>query len=230
MFGSLLKPTPSSSLLVRRQAHLDNVKTDGDTEESEQLRRPQRRATSPSHVKSPSLFSLFPSTPTQTTRTHPATRNFSKPSPLQRSHTTPGASSPSRATFERTRATEGSEVPSVFHTPTRTRPLHENVQQKTLDTSNPLSESRLASLHHCREEVRINGEPQVESEEPASETNTTSDPTPDRVLISPSGDAKHEGLDATTPVTPHAVTERPSDNTVFKHSAEVSIARQISIT
>lgn len=108
-----------------------------------------------------------------------------------------------------------------------------DVRKCTSDAPNILHESTQTSADDCREEVRINGGPseqQVESEEPASEVITTSDLVPNTVLISSTSDAKHEDLNAASHVNDHAVAERLSENTVVKHSAEVSIARQISVT
>ncbi|KAG9240990.1 hypothetical protein BJ878DRAFT_255006 [Calycina marina] len=101
MFGGVLGNSPnapsSSSLLARRQATLDRLKTaneelaakERELEARAQLLRP-RRATSPQPAKSPA-FSLFPSTPSRLT--------VRQPSPLQRSNTSPAALSPSRQMF-----------------------------------------------------------------------------------------------------------------------------------
>ncbi|RFU23891.1 hypothetical protein B7463_g12445, partial [Scytalidium lignicola] len=102
MFGSVLQSgtgeTSSSSLLARRQATLERLKTEKVIieKEKEKLHRP-RRATSPQPTKSPGL-SLFPGTPAHlSVREHDHLPH--RPSPLQRSNTSPAALSPSRPTF-----------------------------------------------------------------------------------------------------------------------------------
>ncbi|KAH8802682.1 hypothetical protein F5884DRAFT_755998 [Xylogone sp. PMI_703] len=115
MFGSVLQheaPVSSSSLLARRQATLEKLKTVSDalavtekvTEKEKTVR--SRRATSPQPGKSPAL-SLFPGAPTHLyIKDHdPLPR---RPTPLQRSNTSPAALSPSRATF----GTEVNENPN----------------------------------------------------------------------------------------------------------------------
>jgi hypothetical protein len=64
--------------------------------------KPQRRATSPSPIRSPS-FSLFPAASPKIVKLH-GSNNYhpSKPSGLQRSRTAPGAISPNRPSFETT--------------------------------------------------------------------------------------------------------------------------------
>ncbi|KAF7561754.1 hypothetical protein G7046_g2365 [Stylonectria norvegica] len=95
MFGNLLQPQPAASLLARRQATLDRLKTINHEialEGGEELPRP-RRATSPQPKSSPT-FSLFP-TPggARPTITH-------RPSPRLRSNTSPAIlHSPSKAKF-----------------------------------------------------------------------------------------------------------------------------------
>ncbi|CAM1511344.1 Fc.00g088570.m01.CDS01 [Cosmosporella sp. VM-42] len=99
MFGDVLQSQqPASSLLARRQATLDRLKTINDEivkEGGEELPRP-RRATSPQPKNSPT-FSLFPTTPggaRSSLQTH-------KPSPRSRSNTSPAMlHSPCEATFE----------------------------------------------------------------------------------------------------------------------------------
>ncbi|KAH7317552.1 hypothetical protein BKA65DRAFT_104012 [Rhexocercosporidium sp. MPI-PUGE-AT-0058] len=105
MFGSVLqKPqSQSSSLLARRQATLDKLKTvnealaskERELEAKSKLLMP-RRATSPGFKTQSPAFSLFPSTP----RTRDAYESQSRPSvSLQRSNTSPAALSPSRPSF-----------------------------------------------------------------------------------------------------------------------------------
>ncbi|KAF7914022.1 uncharacterized protein EAF01_000428 [Botrytis porri] len=106
MFGDILqKPsTTTSSLLQRRQATLDRLKSVEEAlanKEAELEARTRaltkRRATSPQpHHNSPS-FSLFPSTPSrQGNRESSPTREKSS---LNRSNTSPAALSPSRPSF-----------------------------------------------------------------------------------------------------------------------------------
>lgn len=109
MFSGVLntgqpQPQPASTLLARRQATLDKLKTIEDRiiEKEEELVR-ARRATSPQPMASPS-FSIFPMPPTgrytpsggRGTPTGPR-----KTSPLVRSNTSPGhLPSPAKSTFE----------------------------------------------------------------------------------------------------------------------------------
>ncbi|KAH9210457.1 hypothetical protein DL95DRAFT_413003 [Leptodontidium sp. 2 PMI_412] len=106
MFGAVLqKPqSQSSSLLARRQATLDKLKTvnealaskERELEAKSKLLLP-RRATSPGFKTQSPAFSLFPSTP-RTRDASPSSR--SRPSvTLQRSNTSPAALSPSRPSF-----------------------------------------------------------------------------------------------------------------------------------
>lgn len=101
MFGSVLNSeASSSSLLARRQATLEKLKTINDRilkEEEDKERMRQRRATSPQPTKSPG-FTLFPPTP-----------NRQGPSPLtprrldsrMQSYTSPAnLPSPSRPSFD----------------------------------------------------------------------------------------------------------------------------------
>ncbi|KAK0111343.1 hypothetical protein ONS95_001707 [Cadophora gregata] len=106
MFGAVIQKPHSqpSSLLARRQATLDKLKTvnealaskERELEAKSKLLMP-RRATSPGFKTQSPAFSLFPSTP-RTRDASPSSR--SRPSvTLQRSNTSPAALSPSRPTF-----------------------------------------------------------------------------------------------------------------------------------
>ncbi|KAL1866111.1 hypothetical protein VTK73DRAFT_4904 [Phialemonium thermophilum] len=102
MFGSLLNAQDSTSLLARRQATLEKLRTINDQiareEEEERIRFIQRRATSPQPAKSPAL-SLFPPPTVGRQGTSPSTPR--KLSPLIRSNTSPALlPSPSQPTFE----------------------------------------------------------------------------------------------------------------------------------
>ncbi|KAJ5040376.1 uncharacterized protein L3040_006032 [Drepanopeziza brunnea f. sp. 'multigermtubi'] len=124
MFGDVLQlqhhQTQQSSLLTRRAATLDKLKPvdeklaseEREPEANSNLLKP-RRATSPGPQRSPG-FSLFPS-PT------PRTRDPSPPQSrtLQRSHTSPTALSPSRASFAADISNDGhaSIVSEAIHVP-----------------------------------------------------------------------------------------------------------------
>ncbi|KAK8118615.1 uncharacterized protein PG998_003241 [Apiospora kogelbergensis] len=106
MFGDVLKGGQSaSSLLARRQATLNKLKTIGDVaEQPELLEEPQRmnrRATSPQLMASPT-FSMFPAPPKAASPPRLAPRPPPKKGPsLARSNTSPAMlRSPMRATFE----------------------------------------------------------------------------------------------------------------------------------
>ncbi|KAK2008603.1 hypothetical protein LZ32DRAFT_452180 [Colletotrichum eremochloae] len=91
-------PHTSSSLLARRQATLDRLKTISDQvvkEEQNRNRANGRRATSPQPPNSPAFsLSLFPATPSESANKPPQ-------SPRYRSNTSPAhLSSPQRAKFE----------------------------------------------------------------------------------------------------------------------------------
>ncbi|KAG7287950.1 hypothetical protein NEMBOFW57_007469 [Staphylotrichum longicolle] len=107
MFSGVLNPNGTkSSLLERRQATLEKLKTISDRVENEDKARP-RRATSPQPMKSPA-FSLFPHTPTRHSGMLAAsgpgmssTTSLALPRTLTRSNTSPAfLPSPSRASFE----------------------------------------------------------------------------------------------------------------------------------
>ncbi len=99
MFGSVLNPQqPPSSLLARRQATLDRLKTINDKlrEEDAKEAARQKRKTSPQPVKSPA-FSLFP----QSTPSAKKPESPRKLSPRMRSNTSPAVlPSPVQPTFE----------------------------------------------------------------------------------------------------------------------------------
>ncbi|KAE8444853.1 hypothetical protein EG329_014208 [Mollisiaceae sp. DMI_Dod_QoI] len=105
--GVLQKPQQtSSSLLARRQATLDKLKTVNEalaSKEQEIEAKTKllltRRATSPSTIKTQSpAFSLFPNTPSRTRDPSPSSRPKTSGN-LHRSNTSPAALSPSRPSF-----------------------------------------------------------------------------------------------------------------------------------
>ncbi|KAK4043385.1 hypothetical protein C8A01DRAFT_43699 [Parachaetomium inaequale] len=110
MFSGVLNPNGTkSSLLERRQATLEKLKTISDRIEhleGKETTRP-RRATSPQPMKSPA-FSLFPQTPNRqsgfvvsTGAAMASTSSLAPPRGLTRSNTSPAyLPSPSRASFE----------------------------------------------------------------------------------------------------------------------------------
>ncbi|KAK4463759.1 hypothetical protein QBC42DRAFT_323095 [Cladorrhinum samala] len=88
---------PKSSLLERRQATLEKLKTINDEQETDRVRPPQRRATSPQPTKSPG-FTLFPHTGAAASTTSLQILPNRK---LARSNTSPAhLPSPSRASFD----------------------------------------------------------------------------------------------------------------------------------
>ncbi|KAF2501507.1 hypothetical protein BU16DRAFT_534168 [Lophium mytilinum] len=108
MFGSLLRPDRSSSLLVRRQADPGKLKPLTELSKKKDyidgnngLLKPTRRATSPSPAKSPTFsLSLFPPAASKRDQNPPSPRvtSLHRPRPLARSNTAPSIS-PSRQTF-----------------------------------------------------------------------------------------------------------------------------------
>ncbi|KAF2473083.1 uncharacterized protein BDR25DRAFT_128348 [Lindgomyces ingoldianus] len=124
MFGSLLQPSRSSNLLVRRQGNSEklkplnelSMKKDEDGSRNGLL-KPQRRATSPSFPKSPTVsLSLFPQPAGGHTGKTPSPRAVSvhRPRPLQRSRTAP-ASSPHRQNFPATPRSSDDGGKGAFH-------------------------------------------------------------------------------------------------------------------
>ncbi|MCJ1430985.1 hypothetical protein MMC27_000335 [Xylographa pallens] len=119
MFSQVLKPE-QPSLMVRRQAQLERLKTIGDTKPLpnpvQAMANPSipiRRATSPSPRSMSPSFSLFPA-PQISSKRVPSPLSLIRPSPLHRSATAPGALSPARTAFESsTRISKGSTLPSA---------------------------------------------------------------------------------------------------------------------
>ncbi|KAF2115671.1 hypothetical protein BDV96DRAFT_645863 [Lophiotrema nucula] len=106
MFGNLLQPNNRSSSLLARRHGAERLKplTELGLKNEDDARngglKPQRRATSPSFPKSPSVsLSLFPQPNTRDGRVpSPSRASVHRPRPLQRSKTAP-AVSPSRQNF-----------------------------------------------------------------------------------------------------------------------------------
>jgi hypothetical protein len=117
MFGSVLQPQGSSSLLARRQATLDRLKTINDAivkEEEEKEHLKPRRATSPLVTRSPA-FSLFPTPPSR--QNQPVVLRLS---PRSRSNTSPALlPSPSKANFEAAQVRKENPKPARPNRPAR---------------------------------------------------------------------------------------------------------------
>jgi hypothetical protein len=144
--------------------------------------KPQRRATSPSPVRSPS-FSLFPATTQKPLKIHGSSNHHSpaKASGLQRSHTAPGAISPNRTTFESTPTKARVAPQAVNHE--RFLFKVQSPSQTTSSSSNPAKwssdGSMLSSVSSQSSEDEDDGEdlildskplmPLAEQEEPAWE-------------------------------------------------------------
>jgi hypothetical protein len=131
MFGSLLQPNRSSSLLVRRQGNSDRLKPlnelsmKDEEEGSRNGATKPRRATSPSMPKSPVSLSLFPQPGKPRDSRASLIPAALQPRPLQRSKTAPPIS-PSRQVFAK-RPEEKAKVLSQTPRPI----LEEDVGLKT---------------------------------------------------------------------------------------------------
>ncbi|KAH8912776.1 hypothetical protein BR93DRAFT_872567 [Coniochaeta sp. PMI_546] len=130
MFSNVLNPqATSSSLLARRQATLEKLKTINDRilhEEEEKERLRQRRATSPQPTKSPG-FTLFPPGPNRHHGSSPLT-----PRRLARSNTSPALlPSPSRPSFD-------------LHVPRKERKTVTIISPRSMEQRNPGPPSALS--------------------------------------------------------------------------------------
>lgn len=167
MFSGVLNPNATkSSLLERRQATLEKLKTISDRVENEDKARP-RRATSPQPMKSPA-FSLFPHTPTRHSGMLAAsgpgmssTTSLALPRTLTRSNTSPAfLPSPSRASFE----------PRQQGSPERLRKEKKTVtviSPRTMDERN-----RAAQIERLREQQQA----QQKQQQPRQTTATSTKP------------------------------------------------------
>ncbi|MCJ1391986.1 hypothetical protein MMC18_004853 [Xylographa bjoerkii] len=155
MFSQVLKPE-QPSLMVRRQAQLERLKTVGDMkplpsplQSRTNLQVPVRRATSPSPRSMSPSFSLFPA-PQLSSKRVPSPLSLNKASPLHRSATVPGALSPARAASESsnnvskgptqplatTRSlTQGSETPASARDPKWSSDLSASTDASPIDDS-----------------------------------------------------------------------------------------------
>lgn len=188
--------------------------------EDQGLRKSQRRATSPSYTKSPSLFSLFPSTPTRTTRTQPASKAAFRPSPLHRSNTTPGALSPIRQIFETPDPTDHSPVSVRKNSPT---PLENPYPTESPSPPNPYQQTPPNPNDQSNQQSETDDSPFFTP--PHSPPTLTPNPSPH----------PHPATNKNTafpfPTTPFSVPS-PATHTSTTPSTNptISIARQISIT
>lgn len=249
MFGSLLQPQPAASLLARRQATLDRLKSIDDEraqaslESQEQLPIP-RRASSPQPKDSPT-FSLFPPTP-GATRLGASQR----PSHRSRSNTSPAMlHSPARESFDvplppnhqhqtsASRSRTGSEDKnSEEHTPssaTRTHaPLISKFNKKpsfASDKSSHILESPIKSDDehsevHIKERLRpAFVEPTWEMITPPPSTASSSAPSVSKKSTPPPSLASSD----------HTTTTKPSEEDpeeALMNAVQISIARQISVS
>ncbi|KAL8845747.1 MAG: hypothetical protein Q9221_009109 [Calogaya cf. arnoldii] len=255
MFSSLLQPCqqPSTSrqpspnrqpsLLARRQASLQELQTTPDsTFERPWLHREHSSSPRASTHKSPS-FSLFPPSPSTTSR---RPENYSRErSPLQRSATTPGAISPSKAMFDF--STPSSISPSkakfdfgtehtdqvivIVHTPTEQQQQPQKSRQPSKNDSG-WSSSDAQSFTTAR------GSPAPEQQQQAQQSLPTPPPqlrNPSPRRPSPAGRSTSRSP-CNGPNTSSAARTRdlsnhpPSTNDPLREAAEISIARQISIS
>ncbi|KAK3943821.1 hypothetical protein QBC46DRAFT_417891 [Diplogelasinospora grovesii] len=157
MFSGVLNPqgTPSS-LLARRQATLEKLKTINDrieSEEEERERARYRRATSPQPTKSPG-FTLFPPADPQTPR---------RLTPRMRSNTSPALlPSPSRAGFEFGLNQHPPEQQPQQATVKKERKTVTIISPRTMDERN-----RLAQVEKLREQQQ---QQQAETQRTQEET------------------------------------------------------------
>ncbi|OHW91433.1 hypothetical protein CSPAE12_09934 [Colletotrichum incanum] len=223
---------PSSSLLARRQATLDRLKTINDQvmkEEEDRDRARGRRATSPQPLKSPAFsLSLFPATPSESANNPPQ-------SPRYRSNTSPAfLSSPQRASFEpaethpeaRRRKTPSPEMtgfqPHRPHEPA----AHDFVlgpEQSALMLDSPTNDNEFEEIHLTEQLKPTIYEPAWQMVTPADSTAPSS--------AAPS--AKDHSPASVSSIHTH-VTKPSFDGSepddALRAAVEISIARQISIS
>jgi hypothetical protein len=228
MFGGLLGPQPASSLLARRQATLDRLKTIRDevaaAEEREaQVLGPkqrQRRVTSPQPTKSPA-FSLFPPT-AKVGVNAPATPRLS---PLMRSNTSPALlPSPSKAKFDeqpsRRPMVKKKPVPSASPVAAATTPITAYADATIVSQPlKPVIASPVWEMVTSQHDVSPSA---VESAASLDTIATVSTPA-----TTPSPQPLGSGMRVQSPRDRLVDTETEE---ALKAAAEVSIARQISIS
>ncbi|KAF2190979.1 hypothetical protein K469DRAFT_360877 [Zopfia rhizophila CBS 207.26] len=254
MFGSLLQPNNhSSSLLVRRQGTSEKLKPLNELSMKKEenvsrngILKPQRRATSPTFPKSPTVsLSLFPAPAGGRDSKAPSPRVASvhRPRPLQRSRTAP-ASSPNRQSFPLSRSSDGAKEPPRDQKP----PGDEDSGMKTQLLTPTPSSSR--SFDSNSEEVTIVvarapspwkprlDEPEWEivskpSQNPVSQTQP-SQPSPQTQAspqIHPSSAPLESRVDNTTKTQIIEAAPRSADTAPQTGpKTTVGVARQISVS
>ncbi|KAL0944300.1 uncharacterized protein CTRU02_202187 [Colletotrichum truncatum] len=224
----------ASSLLARRQATLDRLKTINDQtmkEEEEKERVRGRRATSPQPTKSPAFsLSLFPATPSETANNPPQ-------SPRHRSNTSPALlPSPSRSSFEPPRPRFYLEAARAdAATPEPRAPRSHDVsnahafgpEQSGLLLGSPTDDQESEEIHLTEQLKPTIYEPEwqmitpSESTAPSSGAPSAAPSAKDRSPASVSS--------AYTHVTKPSLDESEPDD-ALRAAVEISIARQISIS
>ncbi len=251
MFGSVLNPQqPPSSLLARRQATLDRLKTINDKlrEEDAKEAARQKRKTSPQPVKSPA-FSLFP----QSTPSAKKPESPRKLSPRMRSNTSPAVlPSPVQPTFEHDpmRAERGKgnflKVNPLRVNPTKTKrvepPVREQLEpaqpkvvqfdptRSNLFLDSPTDDAEFEdNTGRLAEPFRPNiPEPQWQMISPPSSAapSTASSAASSLRKLSPPSSVSSVQTHLTKPSVDDI--DEADDN--IKSAVEISIARQISIS
>ncbi|AEO66936.1 uncharacterized protein THITE_2115520 [Thermothielavioides terrestris NRRL 8126] len=160
MFSGVLNANGTkSSLLERRQATLEKLKTISDGREDEMVeeRTRPRRATSPQPGKSPA-FSLFPQTPTRQSGVEAVSTSLAPPPRgLTRSNTSPAyLPSPARATFE-----AGQQPSAPEHLARKERKTVTIVSPRTMD-----ERDRAAKVEKLREQQQQQQRQQAHQQHP----------------------------------------------------------------
>ncbi|KAF4774031.1 hypothetical protein HER10_EVM0008100 [Colletotrichum scovillei] len=222
---------PSSSLLARRQATLDRLKTINDQvtrEEEERERTRGRRATSPQPLKSPAFsLSLFPATPSESANNPPQSPRF-------RSNTSPAfLSSPQRASFEpaaEERSPESIKQKTLSpETVARSQPsdVHDFVfgpEQSGLMLDSPTDDNESEEIHLTEQLKPTIYEPAWQMISTPGESSAPSSAAPSAKDRSPASVSSVH-----THVTKPSLDESEPDD-ALRAAVEISIARQISIS
>ena len=262
MFSDVLghpppKQEPSGSLLSRRQATLQRLKTIDDkieAEEMEKERTRQRRATSPQPIATPQLR-LFPM-PSEGRVTPAMDTPTSRSRPL-RSNTSPGRlPSPTQATFD----LKPTPSAAISHGPTlvvpnpfdNSPPQPRKQAKRELEPIYPTDTSfhfgpdksglildSPTEIDSPSEEIIISQpfkptlhEPQWQMVSPQSVSASSTAPS---VLSSTTSGPRHRSPSAASSATTHTHATKPSSDldetdAALQSAVEVSIARQISIS
>jgi hypothetical protein len=235
-------PQSSSSLLARRQATLDRVKTTrDDLQETQQLApadewpRP-RRATSPQPTRTPS-FNIFPSTPAKAGEARgvsPKTRSRtlpSNPSPAPREPSSalsqPVEKSLPSAPVE-TRAPEPVEIVSI---PVATPKEHPRLVSK-FNKQSPKTLSPRAGLVESPTQIEPSVEAPMQTRSatvPAESTWQVASPPLTTRSYEPAGNSGRQGSPSTQIKSPEPEPDN-EDNRALQDAVEISIARQISVS